>query len=100
MARKPSGCPECAETVKGMANSLVASAFGDEQITALQATPLALVAGGADGFQRTVEGMGVRKPEARKMARMLERQAADTLTGPGAPALPKGFETYARRVAA
>lgn len=100
MARKPSGCPSCAESVKDMANSLVASAFGAEQIEAFQATPLALVAGGADGFQRTVESMGVKKAEARKMALMLEKQAADTLTLASPPKLPKGFETYARRVAA
>lgn len=98
MARKPSGCPDCAERVKGMPNSLVASAFGVEQIAGLSATPAALVAGGADTFQRAVEQMGVGKPEARKMALMVEKQAADTLTSETVPKLPRGFEQYARRV--
>lgn len=99
LARKPSGCRECAERVKDMPNAVVASAFGLEQITELAATPAALVAGGADDFQATVHGWGVGKAETRKMALMIEKHAGETLLEQIPAPLPRGFLTYARRVA-
>lgn len=100
LARKPTGCPECAERVRDLPNSLVASALGQEQTVALAATPAALVAGGADAFQRLLERDGWKKPNARKVALMLESHAAATLFDETAPGMPKAFVPTVRRMLA
>jgi hypothetical protein len=100
LARKPTGCKECAESVRDLPNGLVASAFGSEQISALSASPAALVAGGADSFQLFAVRAGVSKPNARKLALLVEEHAAKTLLEETSPGLPRGFDGAVRRMVA
>lgn len=97
LARKPTGCRECAEKVKDMPNGLVASAFGYEQILELQATPQALVAGGASEFISQVTKWGVSDTAARTLAKLIERHTAETLLKDVAPPLGNRFVSTARQ---
>ncbi len=81
IARKPSGCPDCAERARELPNGLVASAFGYDQIVLLGATPEAVVAGGGRLFQQWLEREHrVPANVARRAALLLEKHAAQGLT--------------------
>ncbi len=81
IARKPSGCPDCAERARELPNGLVASAFGYDQIVLLGATPEAVVAGGGRLFQQWLEREHrVPANVARQASLLLEKHAAQGLT--------------------
>lgn len=91
-ARKPSGCPDCAELVKGKPNSLVASVLGSEQVEAFALTPALLTEAGADVLRTALPEWGVPATVASRIALLVEKHAAQTLYDPSP--LPDSVNAY------
>ena len=87
-------CSDCQERTAPLANSIVASALGWDQVQELGAKdPIALVSGGTDEFKGILEEWGVDVIQAAALCQRLEAYAAKTLFEQQQPELPPGFVT-------
>ena len=100
-SRSERQCGECFERLKPVAQSLVASSLGAEQVRSIDdRSDRELVAGGAEEFQTAVEAWGVAEEVAAKMGEMIERHAAKTLYAAELSPLPVGFSGYVGKIPA
>lgn len=92
-------CPECLQAADGKPNSLVASLIGPEMVEMIGApTPLKLVAGGTDGFQKLLMEWGFAENQSSALAEMVEVYAARTLYEESPGPLSSGFVAHVERV--